>query len=260
MAGFLDVLSANVTNAGRTVSQKAKNISEATSLTNEQRAETRKIQEAYSEIGKLYYEKFKDTLTPDSDFVELMDTITKASARIDALQEEIESIRARKPELVDVPEYSHPTPAAEKKCVMYCMGCGATYGAGQAYCEKCGYKLEEQKASAAPAETVADVEQQAQAPAAEKPTATPVSVPLVNPAPKPPLVNGAPVILEKPAEPAAETPETADVPETTDAPETPAAPEAPAAPTEEAACKFCAYCGKPRQAEQNFCTECGNKF
>lgn len=265
---LLDKLSANVTNAGRIASQKVKNMSEANSLSTEQRNERNSIQRNLSEIGRLYYEKYKDV--PDAEFAALISEIKASEQKIQELDAEIEAVRAREPELVPIPEDEEIRPAAQPTAKV-CMQCGATYAVTETVCTGCGTELVAQYATAA--EAAAAPQQTAEA-APEKPVpAEPVTIPLVNPAPKPPVVNGVPVIpaqvdptpiIPTQVDPApvqadpAPAAEEKPVPETSAAPEAHAAPEA--APAADAAPRFCAYCGKPCESGQVFCAQCGKKL
>lgn len=136
---FLDKITANVTNAGRVVSQKTKNLSEANSLASEQRLEKRHIQEAMAEIAKLYVEKYKDD--PNAEFAQQIASIKAAERRIEQLEREIELVRAREPELVPVPEEAKPVQPQRTPTAMVCMNCGRTYGVGIKHCQNCGNAL-----------------------------------------------------------------------------------------------------------------------
>ncbi len=133
---FLDKLSANVTNVSRTVSQKTRNFSESNSLANEQRMEKRRIQELMQEIAQLYFEKYKND--PDAEFAKQIAAIRNSEKRIAELQVQIEEIRAREPELINIPE----EPKVQRMpTAMVCMQCGRTYPAGETTCKSCGYQL-----------------------------------------------------------------------------------------------------------------------
>lgn len=155
---FSDKLSANLTNAGRTVSQMAKNFSDTNSLQREMSAEKRNIQQKYAEIGQLYYERFKDE--PGVDFFDLVASITASTQRIEEIQNEIQNVQARKPELVQVPV----TQKDVQPSAMVCMQCGNTYSdTAQTFCSSCGQKLTPQYPSAAaaalaPSQTASDVQ------------------------------------------------------------------------------------------------------
>ncbi len=222
---FLDKLSANVTNVGRTVSQKTKNFSEASSLSSEQKREKAHIQEMMNEIAKLYFEKYKDD--PNAEFAEQIASIKTSEKRIAELQTQIEEVRAREPELIAVPEEPkvQRTPTA-----MVCMQCGHSYPAGETTCRNCGYQLIPQHGT--PNKNAAEPHQ-------------PIAENWYSPSDD-----------AKPADTAA-----TDAPAQPAAPEQPAAPapEQPSAP-EQNGSRFCAYCGKPCTIGQAFCSNCGKKL
>ena len=155
---FIDKLSAGLTNAGRTVSQSAKNFSDTNKLKNEISAEKRNIQQKYAEIGQLYYEKLNND--PGCDFFPEVDSIMTSMRHIEALEAEIMEVQNRRPELVTVePRVGDPS---IRPSAMVCMQCGQTFDAGQTFCSNCGQKLTAQyptaaAATLAPDQTAADV-------------------------------------------------------------------------------------------------------
>ncbi len=215
-----DKISANLTNAGRTVSQSLRNFSDTTSLQKEVSAEKRNIKAKFYEIGQLYYEMFKDD--PGADFFEQVESITNSQIRIEEIEAEIQEVKERKPELVQIPSTPKVKPSA-----MVCMQCGSTYDTSHTFCANCGQKLTPQyptpeAAAAAPAQTAEDVQTRS---AAEN---TEVAAPAVQ---KPSLTKPADIILPKASE---ET-------------------EAPAK-------RFCTCCGAPAAADSAFCAMCGTKL
>lgn len=168
MGNLLDKINANLTNAGRTMSQKMKNSSDASKLMSEISAENKTIQENLLAIGRKYYDAFKDL--PDAEFMDLIENVIKSEQRIAELQDSIKIIRSRTPELVPIPtpvacpECGHTCPAgssfcpvcgcqlpsenisaedhsSEKESGMVCESCGKTYNSGTAFCAVCGSKL-----------------------------------------------------------------------------------------------------------------------
>ncbi len=220
---FFDKLSANLTNATRTVQQNLKNSTDASKLMSQITAENKNIQENLNAIGKLYYDICKDE--PDEAFREMVDAIKKSEKRITELQESVKIIRAREPELVPVPEETPSASGGVKSQVrpsaMVCMGCGNTYTEGNAFCPVCGQKLVPQyqdtaAAAAAPAQTADDVQTRQETPANDTESEI-IDAEIIE----------EPVNLNKPAA------------------------------SEEA--KFCPYCGKKISvAGQAFCDNCGH--
>lgn len=235
---FLDKLSANVTNAGRIGSQKFKNMSEANTLKSEQSVERRRIQEAMNEIAKLYFEKYKDD--PTAEFADQITAIKTAERHIAELQAQIEEVRAREPELIPVPEDA-PKPQ-KTPTAMVCMQCGRSYPAGEYACKNCGSQL---------------VPQYGSFPNASRPTAEQPAQPV------------QPAQDTQPVQPTQPTQPTQPVQEEKPADTAPVQPEVPVAEKSDLATntvldqtvsRFCAYCGKPTEAGQSFCTNCGKKL
>ncbi|MBR3631184.1 MAG: hypothetical protein IKN55_12040 [Oscillospiraceae bacterium] len=215
-----DKISANLTNAGRTVSQSLRNFSDTTSLQKEVSAEKRNIKAKYYEIGQLYYEMFKDD--PGADLFEQVESITNSQIRIEELEAQIAEVRERKPDLVQIPSTPKVKPSA-----MVCMQCGSTYDTTHTFCANCGQKLTPQyptpeAAAAAPVQTAEDVQTRSAADTAEYSEPEPQ---------KPSLTKPADIILPKSSEGAATSVK-----------------------------RFCTSCGAPAAADSAFCAMCGTKL
>lgn len=191
---FIDKLSAGLTNAGRTVSQSARNFSDTNRLKSEINTEKRNIQQKYAEIGQLYYEKFNND--PGCDFFPEVDAILTSMRRIEELEAEIQEVQNRRPELVTVPESARDL--GVKPSAMVCMQCGQTYDANQTFCSNCGQKLTAQyptaaAASLAPNQTAADVQNaapsQATTPVVSETSIKPEEAPDSRAVPNTPVVN-----------------------------------------------------------------------
>lgn len=223
MAGFFDKLTANVTNVSRIGIQKAKNMSEANSLGNEQKSEKRNIQNQYAEIGRQYYEQHKND--PDAMYPDQIASIIASEKRIEELEVQIAAVRAREPELVEVPDTTPaPKPAAApaptgEPTSMVCMQCGSTYGTDKKMCTVCNEELVPQYGGEPVVRTEPNSTRPETSADEEKPNTLDV---LTEDAPKEETGN-------------------ADALETD-------APKADA---------FCPYCGKPVEADAHFCSSCG---
>lgn len=227
---FYDKLGTSLTNAGRLVSQKAKNFSDTTALQREMNAEKRNIQQKYAEIGQRYYEKFCND--PGADFFDEMESITESARRIEEIEGEIQEVQERKPELMQVPVSAKGV----QPSAMVCMQCGASYAdITQVFCSSCGQKLTAQYPSAAaaylaPSQTASDVQNRPEAikkqPALTKPAD------IVHPD------------TSKKDQPVAD------------------APAKEAAPSKDAAARprFCTKCGARADDDSLFCAQCGNKL
>lgn len=225
---FFDKLSANLANAGRTVSQSAKNFSDTNSLKREISNEKRNIQQKYAEIGQLYYEKYNND--PGCEFFAEVDAILTSMRHIESLESEIQEVQARRPELVPVPD-TKPAEPRVRPSAMVCMQCGQTYDTTQIFCANCGQKLTPQYPTAAAAAAAPDQ-------TAEDVTAAAPAAPETSDAPAAPET---PAALETPAAPETEQP----------AKEMPADANAP---------HFCPNCGAEAQSDSVFCAQCGTKL
>ncbi len=105
---------------GKSVFEKTNNVVQQTKL-NFAIGETRnKIKEVYAEIGKTVYESSKKT-------GEVADALAEKVETIDALNGEVTELKER---------------LAELKETVECPACGAFNHHDDAYCSKCGKKLE----------------------------------------------------------------------------------------------------------------------
>ena len=136
--GFFDKLGAQITNAGRTVSQNVKNVSDSSSLNREINGHQKTIQQKYAEIGQLFYEKYCEA--PECEFSEQVEEIKASMQEIARLQAEIKEVKARKAELVPIPE-DEQKPVSPSLATMVCTKCGNTYDSAQVFCSICGEKL-----------------------------------------------------------------------------------------------------------------------
>ena len=247
---FFDKLGANITNAGRVVSQKTRNFNETNSLKRELANEKRNIQLKYSEIGQLYFEKFNND--PGCDFFPEVDAILTSQRRIEALEAEIEEVQNRQPELVQVPEKPQNV-ANMRPSAMVCMQCGQTYEPKQAYCSSCGTKLTPQYPTGAAASAAAPIiPQMSDAPETPYSRAVPTQNAPASVTPNPLHTGNS--VPDAPANAAPENP----------APEN-AAPDKEETTTPDAVKpvmegRFCPECGAKAAEDSVFCAHCGKRL
>lgn len=118
MAFFKD-LGQKISSKSKELSQKARVMSEMSSLNNIIRNEESRIDFQYREIGRKYFEKYGDD--PDEEFKEAFEQIHECRQKIEQTQEEITKLKSR----------------------FNCPNCGAPFKHGSIYCSKCGTKLPE---------------------------------------------------------------------------------------------------------------------
>lgn len=91
MAGFLDKVSNVINNTASEISDKAKEISEVSSLNGQIRSQEKIIQKTCLELGQSYYEAHKDD---ESDhYFGLMQKITEAKETVEKLREDVRNIK-----------------------------------------------------------------------------------------------------------------------------------------------------------------------
>lgn len=77
---FFDSLSDKFGSVGKEIGEKAKVVAEAAKLRASITAEEVKIKEHYYQLGRQYYEQFKDA--PDAECIGIIDSINAANERI----------------------------------------------------------------------------------------------------------------------------------------------------------------------------------
>lgn len=81
-----------VTDAAGDVRERTKYAAKMTKLTVETNGELENLQKTYAEIGKLYYEQYRDYA--DAFLAQLCDEVTQANARIAQKERELDELRA----------------------------------------------------------------------------------------------------------------------------------------------------------------------
>lgn len=88
---FFEKVGETITTKGREVTDKAKDIAEIANLRSQISTCEEVVKKNYLEIGKLYYEQFKDA--EYDDFAEQCSAVANAKAGIQALEEKIQEIK-----------------------------------------------------------------------------------------------------------------------------------------------------------------------
>ncbi len=227
--GFFDKLGAQLTNASRTVSQNVKNASDSSSLNRKINSHQKNIQQKYAEIGQLFFEKYGNN--PENEFAEQTASIKNSMEEIVSLQAEIEEVKARKAELVPIPEDTPKPTTSTAPATMVCTKCGNTYTAPQEYCSVCGEKL---------------------VPHSSQPVATETVIP--TPVPEEEAAPESSVTV------ADETPEESSFSDSNEPERTilnePEVTELKIPSTK----KFCTHCGAENESDSTFCVVCGNSL
>ena len=114
---FFDDLSKKLSQATQTTVQKAQEMAEVAKLNSMVNDEEKRIESAYSQIGKTYCELHKDDY--EEAFAEAMESIAAASAKIVELKKQIQTVKG----------------------VVICTKCGAEVPTGSAFCSACGGQI-----------------------------------------------------------------------------------------------------------------------
>ena len=136
MSDILKKIGETITETGKSVSEKTKQVGNVAKLNAKIISSEHSIGENYIVLGKYYYDTYKDN--PDDDVLETVNAVT---ASIDAISE-------MKAQILAI------------KGLVKCVNCGAECPCEDDYCGKCGTKLVkpeppviEEEAEEVPAET-----------------------------------------------------------------------------------------------------------
>lgn len=116
MASFFDNVKNKVSEAGKSAAKMTKEIADTAKLKAEINGAKSTIENAYSDIGKLYYEQKKNA--PDEGYAELIAKISEASALIEKKEQEIRDIKGE----VICPQCGK---CVNGKNIVFCPACGA---------------------------------------------------------------------------------------------------------------------------------------
>lgn len=111
---FFEKIGEKLTNAGKDVAKKTKELADIAKLNMQISNEEDNIKNKYFEIGKLYYESFSSS--PDEKFVEFCSSISESKNKIDTLKDQIQEVKG----------------------VKKCSKCGAEIAYTATFCSSCG--------------------------------------------------------------------------------------------------------------------------
>jgi ribosomal protein L40E len=113
---FFEKFGEKLTNAGKDVAKKTKELADITRLNMQISSEEDNIKNKYIEIGKLYYKLFSES--PDERFTQLFNSIAESKNKINFFKEQIQAIKG----------------------IKICSNCGAEIESSAKFCSACGYK------------------------------------------------------------------------------------------------------------------------
>ena len=99
-----DEMRDKVVGAAHAVGDRAKYASRMTRMTVDCNAELERVKRTYTEIGRLYYENYRDTA--DAFLAELCQQVTDANARVAELEAQMDELRAAAKEYLRIVEWA----------------------------------------------------------------------------------------------------------------------------------------------------------
>jgi RNA polymerase subunit RPABC4/transcription elongation factor Spt4 len=130
---FFTDLGNKITSTGKTVADKAKDLTELTRLNARVVSEEGKLSKAYCEIGKLYYAQSKGEL--DGPYEEYAAAASASLSEITALKEQIKNLKG----------------------VRVCVQCGREIGKNDLYCSSCGARNDFEEPETKPVDQICPV-------------------------------------------------------------------------------------------------------
>lgn len=132
--GFFEDLGNKISNTGKDIAKKTKEMSDTSKLNHEITKNQELINKTYTEIGKIYFSTYSSLDCPElKDFC---NTINDANAKIEDLKKEISLIKG----------------------ITTCPKCGNEVSTSAVFCGNCGSKMKEEAAEA-PVENSVEVNQ-----------------------------------------------------------------------------------------------------
>lgn len=156
--GFFDKLSESISTGSAKVAETAKELKTVATLNAQIDKDTKLVEKTFTEIGKLYFEQFKDEL--NAKFPEQVAKIDEANANIEKNKEAIRVAKginlcpqcgkevAKDTKFCPACGAKMPEPVVEEVVeapaeTVKCPACGEELPAGTAFCTKCGAKVSE---------------------------------------------------------------------------------------------------------------------
>lgn len=122
---FFEEIGKKITQTGQGAVQKTKVFTEVTKLNGQISEQQKRIDNAYSQIGKLYYDLYN--AEPDKEFAQWVGLIQEAQVQIKEIKEQIIRVKG----------------------TTRCPNCGSELQQGTLFCSVCGVKLEKSEESSA---------------------------------------------------------------------------------------------------------------
>ena len=126
-----------ITAAAKSAKESASTAIEVGKLNMKIKTEMGSIEQFKCQIGDLLWAQFQEGNVTDPQVIALCESIVAANANIEALQQQIEELKApAEPEEIEEPA-EEPAPVLERHCTQ----CGAVVPEEAKFCQDCGAQL-----------------------------------------------------------------------------------------------------------------------
>ena len=126
-----------ITAAAKSAKESASTAIEVGKLNMKIKSENESIEQFKCQIGDLLWAQFQEGAVTDPQVIALCESIVAANANIEALQQQIEELKApAEPEETEEPA-EEPAPVLERHCTQ----CGAVVPEEAKFCQECGAQL-----------------------------------------------------------------------------------------------------------------------
>lgn len=127
-----------ITAAAKSAKESANTAIEVGKLNMKIKGENDSIEQFKGQIGDLLWAQYLEGEVTDPRIIALCESIAAANANIEALQQQIEELKApAAPVEEEVPEVEEPQPVLERHCTQ----CGAVVSEESKFCSNCGAQL-----------------------------------------------------------------------------------------------------------------------
>lgn len=127
-----------ITAAAKSAKESANTAIEVGKLNMKIKGENDSIEQFKGQIGDLLWAQYLEGEVTDPRIIALCESIAAANANIEALQQQIEELKApAAPVEEEVPEEEEPQPVLERHCTQ----CGAVVSEESKFCSNCGAQL-----------------------------------------------------------------------------------------------------------------------
>lgn len=126
-----------ITAAAKSAKESANTAIEVGKLNMKIKGEDDNIEQFKVQIGDLLWAQFQEGTVTDPQVIALCESIAAATANIEALQQQIEELKAPAEPVEEEEPAEEPAPVLERHCTQ----CGAVVAEEAKFCQECGAQL-----------------------------------------------------------------------------------------------------------------------